>query len=92
MSFALFQKLVQKLVQKLNPPPPLPSYTLILCAVAMDPTSSWGLIRVIHDNPAPQFLTLLAAMDWHMTQLWLRKHEKFLMLELWGNFDFPTSE
>lgn len=56
------------------------------------PNFKLRLIRVIHENPAPQFLTLLAAMGWPMTQLWLRKHEKFLMLEHWGNFDFPTTE
>lgn len=65
----------------------LPSYTLILCAVAMCSTSScgvWSFMTIL----SLHFSVLLAAMDWHITQFWPVKPKKSLMLKFWGNFDF----
>ena len=77
----------------LSPLPPLPSYTLIFCAVAVGPTSSCGVW-------SESFATILPLSPWSGWELWIDmwpnygfswKHEKSVMLKLWGNFGFLSS-
>lgn len=67
-------------------PPPSFLHPDFVCSGTRPNLKLWDMIKVIHDNPVPQFLVLMMAYD----PAWPMKHEKSLMPQLWGNFDFLT--